>query len=146
MRRPCGPRGGVARHDFLAATDVGVNTNDGDPAGRVAYGKAENQKETRVGAMGATKKVARVSGGEGVGATVVIASATCCLSARNLVFWAGIQHRPFPFLAPPTARRALPSLRNRRRMREMSALPVEGRGKACERPFFSTLDLLVRFR
>ena len=44
MRRFCGPHGGVARQDILATTDMGMDSNDGNHAARVTYGKAKKRE------------------------------------------------------------------------------------------------------
>ena len=43
-RRPSGPRGGDARQDLLAATDLDVKSNDDDYAAWAAFRKAKKQK------------------------------------------------------------------------------------------------------
>ena len=50
MRRFCGPRGGAARQDVLAATDVDVNSNDED--GFPAWPAFRNAKAARKGGIG----------------------------------------------------------------------------------------------
>ena len=87
MRRDFGLRGGVARNDVLAATDVALNPRDDDYAERAAYRKAKKKKGKKVRGSGDRKE-----GGEteklvwgGAGAVSAVASTSFCRGVRNVL-------------------------------------------------------------
>ena len=87
MRRDFGLRGGVARNDVLAATDVALNPRDDDYAERAAYRKAKKKKGKKVRGSGDRKEGGKteklVCGG--AGAVSAVASTSFCRGVRNVL-------------------------------------------------------------